>query len=60
MIRRHHLDADDEWREDFWADLRAACLRFRRDNPHDEANTWGPLSVDELAWLVDYDKERRR
>lgn len=41
MIRRRHLDADDEWREDYWADLRDAAQeasRFAPDNRPDPSD----------------------
>ena len=32
-MSRRHLDADDEWREDHWADLRDAAGEASRYSP---------------------------
>lgn len=43
------------WARDYDRRSRATWLRFRRDNPASEANTWGPPTEDELDWLDEYD-----
>lgn len=45
------------WASEYDRRSRANWLRFRRGNPHVEANTWGPLTDDEIDWLADFDAQ---
>ena len=47
--------AASAWAREYDRQRRAEWLRFRRDNPTSEANTWPPLTEEETDWLDEYD-----